>query len=51
MVVSPGNPADCLNMAIQIQINTTLHRSKIRISHGFQQFTPSFNRTLVISNT
>ena len=33
--------------AIAVQIDTTLHRSEIRISHGFQRFDLSFDRTAV----
>jgi hypothetical protein len=47
MAASPGNPADCLKIAFQIQIDTTPHCLETSISHGFQQFTPSFNRTVV----
>jgi hypothetical protein len=35
-------------MAIAVQIDTTLYRSKISGSHGFQRFDHSFNRTVVI---
>jgi hypothetical protein len=34
-------------LAITVQIDTTLRRSEIRVSHGFQRFAPSFNRTAV----
>jgi hypothetical protein len=34
-------------MAIAVQIDTTLYRSKISGSHGFQRFDHSFNRTVV----
>jgi hypothetical protein len=30
-----------------VQIDTTLHRSEIRVSHGFQRFASSFSRTAV----
>jgi hypothetical protein len=41
MAASPGNPADCLKMASQIQIDTTLHRFETLISHRFQRLDPS----------
>jgi hypothetical protein len=47
MAVSPGNPADCLKKAFQIQIDTTLDRSETLVTHGLQQFTLQFNRTAV----
>jgi hypothetical protein len=34
-------------LAVTVQIDTTLHRSEILVSHGFQRFAPSFNRTAV----
>jgi hypothetical protein len=34
--------------AIVVQIDTTLRRPETRVSHGFQRFTPSFNRTAVV---
>ena len=34
-------------MACTVQIDTTPHRSESSISHGFQRFNPSFNRTAV----
>ncbi len=34
-------------MVITVQIDTTLCRLKIRVSHGFQRFNHSFNRTAV----
>ena len=47
----PGKcPEDCPNLAIAVQIDITLHRSKIRVNHGFQGFDPSFNRTAVWRN-
>jgi hypothetical protein len=36
--------------AFVVQIDTTLHRSETRTSHGFQHFSPSFNRTLLKSD-
>jgi hypothetical protein len=33
-----------------VQVGDTLHRSESPISHGFQRFDPSFNRTAVIFN-
>jgi methyl-accepting chemotaxis protein len=37
-------------LAVTVQIDTTLHRSEILVSHGFQRFAPSFNRTAVIQD-
>jgi hypothetical protein len=34
-------------LAIAVQIDTTLHRSEIPVSQGFQRFAPQFNRTAV----
>ena len=36
-------------LAIAIQIDTPLYSSETRVSHGFQRFNPSFNRTAVIA--
>jgi hypothetical protein len=35
-------------LAVTVQIDTTLHRSEILVSHGFQRFATSFNRTAVV---
>jgi hypothetical protein len=48
MAVSGPKPESLPQLAIAIQIDTTLHRSKIGVSHGFQRFDHSFNRTVVI---
>jgi hypothetical protein len=42
-------PGRLPELASAVQIDTTLHRSKIRISHGFQRFNPLFNRTAVVN--
>jgi anti-anti-sigma factor len=47
MAASPGNPADCLKLVFQIQIDTTPRRSETLVTHGLQRFTLQFNRTAV----
>jgi hypothetical protein len=47
MAASGEKPERLPELAIVVQIDTTLHRSGIRISHGFQRFGPLFNRTAV----
>jgi len=47
MAASGQKPRSVPELAIAVQINTTLHRPEIRVSHGFQRFAPSFNRTVV----
>jgi hypothetical protein len=48
MVASGQKPERLPELAFAVQIDTTLRRSEIRVSHGFQRFDPSFNRTAVI---
>jgi hypothetical protein len=40
-------PGRLPELAIAVQIDTTPHRSEILISHAFQRFALSFNRTAV----
>jgi hypothetical protein len=47
MAISGQKPGRLPELAIAVQIDTTLHRSQIRVSHGFQRFAPQFNRTAV----
>jgi hypothetical protein len=47
MAASPGNPADCLKLEFQIQIDTTPRRSETLGVHGLQRFAYQFNRTAV----
>jgi hypothetical protein len=47
MAASRQKPGRLPELAIVVQIDTTLRRLEIRISHGFQRFGPSFNRTAV----
>jgi hypothetical protein len=48
MSASGQKPESLPESATAVQIDTTHHRLEIRISHGFRQFDPSFNRTVVI---
>jgi hypothetical protein len=41
-------PGRLPELAIAVQIDTTPHRSEILISHAFQRFALSFNRTAVM---
>jgi len=47
MAASGQKPRRLPELAIAVQINTTLYPLEILASHGFQRFTPSFNRTAV----
>jgi hypothetical protein len=47
MAASGQKPGRLPELATAVQIDTTLHRSEIRVSHGFQRFDHSFNRTAV----
>jgi hypothetical protein len=47
MAASGQKPRSLPELAFVVQIDTTLRRSKIRVSHGFQRFASSFNRTAV----
>jgi hypothetical protein len=47
MAASGQKPGRLPELAIAVQIDTTLRCSEIRVSHGFQRFDPSFNRTAV----
>ncbi|MGI8896341.1 MAG: hypothetical protein ACR2HE_11945, partial [Casimicrobiaceae bacterium] len=47
MVASEENPGTLPEPACTVQIDTTLHRSESRARHGFQRFSPAFNRTLL----
>jgi hypothetical protein len=47
MAASERKPGRLPELAIAVQIDTTPHRSEIRVNHGFQRFAPSFNRTAV----
>jgi hypothetical protein len=49
MAASRQKPGRLPELAVTVQIDTTLHRSEILVSHGFQRFAPSFNRTAVAS--
>jgi len=50
MAASGQKPGRLPELKIAVQIDTTLHRSEIRVSHGFQRFDHSFNRTAVFKN-
>jgi hypothetical protein len=41
-------PGRLPELAIAVQIDTTIYSLETRLSHGFQRFTHSFNRTAVI---
>src|SRR6266568_4492008 len=46
-MAAPGpKPGRLPELAIAVQIDTTLPRLEIRVSHGFQRFDHSFNRTV-----
>jgi hypothetical protein len=47
MAASGQKPERLPELAIAVQIDTTLHRSETRVSHGFQRVDHSFNRTAV----
>jgi hypothetical protein len=47
MAASGQKPGSLPKSAIVVQIDTTLHRSEIRVNRGFQRFDHSFNRTAV----
>src|SRR5574344_20449 len=47
MAASRQIPGRLPELAITIQIDTTLCSLEILVSHGFQRFNPSFNRTVV----
>ena len=49
MAASRQIPGRLPELAITIQIDTTLCSLEILVSHGFQRFNPSFNRTVVVS--
>jgi hypothetical protein len=48
MAASGQKPERLPELATTVQIDTTLHRSQIHVSHGFQGFDHSINRTAVI---
>jgi hypothetical protein len=50
MAASGQKPERLPELATTVQIDTTLHRSQIHVSHGFQRFDHSPNRTPVISD-
>jgi hypothetical protein len=50
MAGSEQKPGRLPEMEFAVQIDTTLHRSEIRISRGFQRIDHSFNRTAVVEN-
>jgi len=47
MAASGQKPGRLPELKIAVQIDTTLCRSEILVSHGFQRFDHSFNRTAV----
>jgi hypothetical protein len=47
MADSGEKPGRLPEPAAAVQIDTTLHRPESRVSHGFQRFAHSFNRTLL----
>jgi hypothetical protein len=47
MAISGQKPGRLPELAIAVQIDTTLHRPEFPVSHGFQRFAPSFSRTAV----
>jgi len=47
MGASGQKPGRLPELATAVQIDTTLLRSEIRVSHGFQRFDHPFNRTVV----
>ena len=46
-IASGRKPRSMPESAFAVQIDTTLHRSQSRFSHGFQPFNHQFNRTVV----
>jgi hypothetical protein len=50
MAASGTKPGTLPDPAIAVQIDTTLHCSESRYRHGFQQFHPSINRTVVLGS-
>jgi hypothetical protein len=50
MAISGQKPGRLPELAIAVQIDTTLHRPEFPVSHGFQRFAPSFSRTAVTSS-
>jgi hypothetical protein len=47
MAASGQKPERLPELATTVQIDTTLHRSQIHVSHGFQRFDHAINRTAV----
>jgi hypothetical protein len=45
---SGRKPGRLPGLAIAVQIDTTLRRPEIRVSHGFERSDPSFNWTAVV---
>jgi len=48
MAASRQIPGRLPELAIAVQIDTTIYSLETPVSHGFQRFAPSFNRTAVI---
>jgi hypothetical protein len=51
MAASGQKPERLPELATTVQIDTTLHRSQIHVSHGFQRFDHAINRTAVIATS
>src|SRR6266581_2762765 len=49
MAASGQKPGRLPELEITVQIDTTLRRLEIRVSHGFQRLDRLFNRTAVLS--
>jgi hypothetical protein len=47
MAASRQIPGRLPELAIAVQIDTTIYSLETPVSHGFQRFAPSFNRTAV----
>jgi hypothetical protein len=50
MAASRQIPGRLPELAIAVQIDTTIYSLETPVSHGFQRFAPSFNRTAVITD-
>jgi len=48
MAASRQIPGRLPELAIAVQIDTTIYSLETPVSHGFQRFAPSFNRTAVM---
>jgi len=49
MAASRQIPGRLPELAIAVQIDTTIYSLETPVSHGFQRFAPSFNRTAVMN--